>query len=69
MSDRPDKEILLQAVARFLEREVKGAITDPRLAFRVLIAANLTSIVAAESRGEEAQQQAELHRLRALLPR
>jgi hypothetical protein len=68
MQDPPDKATLLDAVAQFLALELKGAVADPRLAFRVLIAAHLTASVAAELRGDETQDTAELARLRALLP-
>ena len=68
MQNRPDKTDLLEAVARFLERDVKPAIKDPSLAFRVLIAANLAAVVAGELRVEDAATGAELDRLRALLP-
>ena len=43
MQNRPSKTDLLEAVARFLERDVKPAIKDPSLSFRVLIAANLAA--------------------------
>src|SRR5580692_116344 len=59
MQNRPDKTALLEAVARFLATEVKPAITDPNLAFRVLVAANLAAVVAAEVATEEAQEEAE----------
>lgn len=68
MQQRPDKTELLAAVARFLEREVKPAIKDPALAFRVLIAASLTGIVAGELLAEDAATAAELERLAAILP-
>lgn len=68
MQQRPDKTELLAAVARFLEREVKPAIKDPALAFRVLIAASLTGIVAGELHAEDAATAAELERLAAILP-
>jgi len=68
MQQRPDKTDLLAAVARFLEREVKPAIKDPALAFRVLIAASLTGIVAGELQTEDAATAAELSRLAAILP-
>jgi Domain of unknown function (DUF6285) len=68
MQDPPDKETLLDAVALFLVGELKGAVADPKLGFRVLIAAHLTASVAAELRADEAQDAAELARLRALLP-
>ncbi len=68
MQQRPDKTELLTAVARFLEREVKPAIKDPALAFRVLIAASLTGIVAGELQTEDAATAVELERLAAILP-
>jgi hypothetical protein len=67
MQDRPEKEVLLDAIANFLINQVRPAISDPGLNFRVLIAANLAVIAAAEIRGEETQDPAELNRLRALL--
>lgn len=68
MQNRPDKSALLEAVARFLERDVKPAIKDPALAFRVLIAANLCAVVSGELQTEDAAGEAELARLAALLP-
>lgn len=68
MIDPPDQETLLEAVALFLMGEIKGAVSDPKLGFRVLIAAHLTATLAAELRGQEAQDAAELGRLRQLLP-
>jgi hypothetical protein len=68
MQNRPDKTALLEAVARFLATEVKPAIADPNLAFRVLVAANLAAVVAAEVATDEAQEEAEIERLRNLVP-
>jgi hypothetical protein len=68
MQDRPDKEVLLDAVASFLVQQVRPAIADAGLNFRVLIAANLAGIVATEIRTGDAQDLAENERLRALLP-
>jgi len=68
MQNRPDKTALLEAVARFLEREIKPAVKDPSLSFRVLIAANLCQLVSAEIQMEDAATDAELDRLAALLP-
>jgi hypothetical protein len=67
MQDRPEKEVLLDALANFLIQQVRPAVSDPGLNFRVLIAANIAVQVAAEIRGEEAQDAAELRRLRELL--
>lgn len=59
---------MLDAVSKFLLSEVKPAVTDPALGFRVLVAANLASIAATEIRQEDAHDDAELGRLRALMP-
>lgn len=66
MQDAPTKETLLLAVAKFLMTEVRPAVTDPRLSFRLLIAANLAGIVAQECAGEDEQNRAELARLAAI---
>jgi hypothetical protein len=69
MQDRPDQETLLDAVAQFLLEEVHPALEkEKRLAFRVLIAANLANVVANELRAEGGSAEEELSRLRALLP-
>jgi hypothetical protein len=68
MQNRPDKADLLEAIARFLEREVKPAIKDSALGFRVLVAANLAAVVAGEIQTEDAAGAAELERLAAILP-
>lgn len=68
MQDRPDKATLLDAVAQFLTCEVRPRIQDRALSFRVLITANLASIVAREIRFEDTHDAAELSRLRSLLP-
>ncbi len=67
MQDAPDKETLLLGVARFLDRELRPQIKDPRLAFRVLVAAHLALTAAMESSDEEADVDAELSRLGRLL--
>jgi len=66
MQDAPAKETLLLALAKFLMTEVRPAVTDSRLSFRLLIAANLAGIVAQECAGEDEQNRAELARLHAL---
>ena len=48
MQDRPSANELIEAVAGFLQRELTPVITDPRLRFRALVAANVLSIVARE---------------------
>ncbi len=66
MQDRPDKLKLLESVARFLGEELAPAIEDRGLAFRVRIAAWLTQMVALELLLGDAQDAAQLQRLRAL---
>ena len=68
MQDRPDKATLLDAVMAFLTGEIQPRIEDKGLRFRVLIAAHLCSVVASEIRNEDIHDEAELHRLRQLLP-
>ncbi len=77
MRDRPTKADLLRAVAAFLDTEIRGALSgDPKarprdpsaLAFRVLIASHLTSLVAAETEAEAGLDARELAGLKALLP-
>ncbi len=68
MQQRPSKSALLQAVARFLIGEAYPNIHDKRLSFRVLIAANLANIVAGEIEFEQVLMDAEIARLKELLP-
>lgn len=68
MQERPDKAALLDAVVRFLTVELLPVVPDKGLNFRVLIAANLLSIVSAELRGEDDRNAREVERLRALVP-
>jgi Domain of unknown function (DUF6285) len=58
---------MLEAIALFLERDLKGQLTDPRLGFRVLIAAHLAQTLAAELRHEAEHDAAELQSLAELL--
>ncbi len=67
MQDPPDKEVFLEAVATFLEKEVRGAVKDPALVFRVLIAAHLLRVVEGESRKEDLHDSAEAQRLAEVL--
>ena len=48
MTDRPSPPELVDAVREFLEAEVLPAAADPRLRFRLLVAANALSIVKRE---------------------
>ena len=66
MQERPNKLVLLTAIARFLNEEARPALADPRLAFRALIAANLASIVASEMMSDDDHLMSELTRLRAI---
>lgn len=67
MQDSPEKEIVLGALARFLDKDVRPHIADPRLSFRVLVAAHLVQVVALECAAEDGQDGAELMRLRELM--
>lgn len=68
MQDRPDKDVLLAAIAKFLDEDVRPAIADPGLAFRVRIAANLARIVAIETNVEDGHDAREIEGLIAILP-
>ena len=68
MQERPNKLALLMAISRFLVDDVRPALSDPRLSFRALIAANLAGIVASELASEDAHVTRELDRLRAIFP-
>lgn len=68
MQNRPDHPTLLDAVASFLMADVVPKLeADKALQFRVLIAANLATVVAGELRTQPARTAAELSRLQALL--
>ena len=67
MQDRPTADELTEAVSQFLQGEVAPALSDPRLRFRVLIAANLMSIVTRELRAGDAQLREEWRDLAGLL--
>ena len=67
MQDIPDKVTLIAAVGRFLSSELPGAIQDPGLRFRVLIAANILGVVERELRLEQGHYEAEVGRLAELL--
>jgi hypothetical protein len=67
MLDHPDRADLLEAVAGLLEGELRGALSDPRLSFRALIAAHLCRTIALECRHGETAELAELDRLRGLV--
>jgi hypothetical protein len=48
MQDRPDAAELAQAVREFLETEILSTVEDPRLRFRVVVAANGLGILERE---------------------
>lgn len=69
MQNRPDHPTLLDAIAQFLLSDVGPRLeADKALQFRVLIAANLASMVSNEMRSESTRFDAEVSRLRRLLP-
>ncbi len=67
MQDRPTAQELVETVARFLSDELAPVQTDPRLRFRVLIAANVLSIVGRELAAGDPPLLAEWQGLAALL--
>jgi hypothetical protein len=68
MQERPNKLVLLSAIARFLVEEARPALADPRLSFRALIAAHLASVVAAELASDDESVTRELARLLPFFP-
>lgn len=66
MPDRPSTQELVEAVADFLSREVLPGLSDQRLRFRGLIAANVLTIVARELAAGEEPTRAEWQRLAEL---
>src|SRR3970040_954326 len=50
MREQPDKPALLDALAKFLLADLHPAVKDKKLAFRVLIAANLSATLATQLR-------------------
>jgi Domain of unknown function (DUF6285) len=70
MQTRPDHPTLLEAIGAFLLTELSPKLeADKALQFRVLIAANLASVVANELRTNDERLTSELGRLKALLAR
>lgn len=68
MQNRPDHPTLLDAVASFLMADVVPKLeADKALQFRMLIAANLATVVAGELRTHDARLSSEATRLHALL--
>ena len=67
MQDCPTAAELTETVAAFLLEEIRPEIKDPRLRFRLLIAANVLTIAARELDEGEGPLLAEWERLRDLL--
>ena len=68
MQNRPDHSTLLDAIASFLMADLVPRLeADKALQFRVLIAANLATVVAGEVRTGAARFASETTRLQALL--
>ncbi len=67
MQDRPNADELAEAVGEFLRSEVAPAMADPRLRFRVLIAANLMAILTRELQAGDEPARQEWRELAALL--
>jgi len=68
MQQRPTKTQILEAIAKFLVAEAYPSISDKRLSFRVLVAANLANMVAAELESEKKVIDEEIARLTDLVP-
>lgn len=67
MQDAPDRETILLGLAKFLEKEVRPQLKDPRLGFRALVGAHLAFTAAMESMDEDSDVDAELVSLRELV--
>ena len=67
MQDTPNAPTLLAEIAQFLEAQVRPAIDDKGLAFRVRIAVHLLGVAAREVEHAPAHLDAEARRLSALL--
>ena len=68
MQDRPAAGELLAAVRDFLQQEILPTLSDHRLKFRTLIAANVLTVVEREVQSEEAGMREALSHIRALDP-
>ncbi|MBK7861667.1 MAG: hypothetical protein IPJ65_24235 [Archangiaceae bacterium] len=69
MQTRPDAATLLEAVATFLLEEVAPKLKDEKaLSFRLMIAANLATIVATELKTHDERFSHEARSLKHLLP-
>ena len=66
MQDRPTAPELLSAVAQFLNTEIAPTLTDSRLRFRTLVAANVLQIITRELAQNPAALRAEAESLSEL---
>ena len=69
MNDRPTAAELIDAVRGYLEKELLPALTDARLRFQTLVAANVLAIAGRELATEAESLDEEWERLDALLGR
>lgn len=69
MQDRPDAREMIEVVASFIEKEINPILTDPRLRFRGLVAANVLNIIVRELVAGDTPTRAEWQRLVPLLGR
>ncbi len=67
MQDLPEKSMMLEALAAFLDRDVRPKIADPAIAFRVRIATHMLGVVAREIKEEDGHDITELDKLSTLL--
>ena len=67
MNDRPTAAELMEGVRRFLEADLLPTLTDPRLRFQTLIAANVLAIAGRELSSEEDSLREEHELLMAIL--
>ena len=67
MQDRPDARELVEGVVGFLEREIIPTLSEPRLRFRALVAANVLTIVSRELASGDSALREEWRRLAHLL--
>jgi hypothetical protein len=67
MNDRPTARELIDAVRLYLEKELLPSLTDARLRFQTLVAANVLSVAGRELASGEAQLDEECAALAVLL--
>jgi hypothetical protein len=67
MNDRPTAGELVDAVRLFLEKELLPGLSDARLRFQTLVAANVLAIAGREMAGEEAMLREEWRLLAPLV--